>query len=300
MAFCEKCGKEIGPDGVCDCQKTQGEASQTAEAPKAASGAGVLPQKLQDMLKNKKMVMIAAAAAAVVVLLIIIGVMAGGGSYKTPVNELVKLINKQSSDVFAYMELEDPMNTDYLRKMYNVLKKNKDYKEGFEDTKEDIAECYGDIKGFKITKCDFVKIEEMKGKDLRAIKDSKFDSDLYEGMWERMEDMDKGDYQDLAESLDISVGDAKKVVKQTTAYFKALGKAEVTKGYVVTVRIYAKYDGEKDKTEKIEDIKIIKVNGKWRIYNMSNLFKKIRFSDELSDVSLYDIYRTIGSVDFGL
>ena len=30
MAFCTKCGKELGPDGTCDCEKTQATAAETA------------------------------------------------------------------------------------------------------------------------------------------------------------------------------------------------------------------------------------------------------------------------------
>lgn len=301
MAFCEKCGKELGPDGVCDCQKTQAaEAPKTAEASGADAAPKTLQDTLKDMLKDKKIVTIAAAAVAAVVLLIIIAAVAGSGSYKTPVKELVKLINKQSTDVFAYKELEDPIQADYLRDAYSILKKNKDYKEGFEEKREDIAELYEDIKGFKITSCDFVKAEPMKSKELRAIKGDQFDSDLYEAMIEEIDDMDKGDYEDLAEGLDISVSDAKKFAKKTVTYLKALGKADVSKGYVVTLRFYGKFEDEDDKTEKIEEIQIIKVNGKWCIYDMGNLFRKIKFSDELSDVNLYSIYRTIGSVNFGL
>lgn len=309
MAFCEKCGKELGPDGICDCQKTQEStaafqgqtASQGQPEPQgqtASQGQSAL-QKQLAALKNKNIAIIIAAVAVVVLLVIIIAV-AGSSSYKTPVKQLVKLINKQSTDVFAYQELmADPISSDYVQAAYKILKKNKDVKEDFEDTREDIKDFFDDIKGFKITSCDFVKAEKMKSKDLRAIQSDYFDSDYMEDLLEEIEDMDKGDYEDLADELDISVSDAKKYVNETKKALKACGKVKVKEGYEVTLRFYGKYDGDSDKTEKIEDIRIIKVNGTWYIYDASELFSAIRFKDDLSDVNLYKLYRYIYGVQFG-
>ncbi|MCM1326896.1 MAG: hypothetical protein NC249_09745, partial [Lachnoclostridium sp.] len=38
MGFCKNCGRELGPDEVCDCQKTQ---EAAADAGAAAPGADV-------------------------------------------------------------------------------------------------------------------------------------------------------------------------------------------------------------------------------------------------------------------
>lgn len=332
MAFCENCGKELGPDEVCDCQKTQAAEASNAEtetktqteaasdadttaasadttpvtgaaastdttsygqAAASGTGAGDKP------VKKAPVALIAggAAAAVVLVLAVLIVSLLGSGSYKTPIKTLVNLINKQSTDVFAYQELMDPITTDYTRNLYNVLKKNDDVKENFSDMKSDLADFYEDIDGFKITKCDFVAAKEMKSKDLREIQKS-INNDYIDDMIEEIDEMDKGDYEDMADGLDISVGDAKKVAKVTKSYLQTLRKVKVTKGYEVTIRIYAKYEGETDKTDKM-DVQVIKVNGKWRIYSASSLFRGMEFNDDLSDVKLRKLYSLINSLDLG-
>lgn len=294
MAFCEKCGKELGPDGKCDCQETQKqEAPQNSAVPQNSAGAA--PKK-----KNTA-VIIGAAAAAVVVLLVIIIAIANSSSYKTPVKGLVKLINKQSTDVFAYQEfIFDPIRSDYTQTAYKIMKKNEEVKEDFEDIKGDIKDFFDDIDGFKISSCDFVKAEPMKSSALRDIQRNSFDSDVYEDLLEEFEDkyLDKADFEELAEKLDISVSDAKKLVNEAKKVFKAYGKVKVSDGYEVTLRIYGKYDGDSDKTEKIEGIRIIKVNGTWYVYDASTLFSAIKFKEDLSDVNLYKLYRYVQGLSF--
>lgn len=293
MAFCEKCGKELGPDGKCDCQetpKTEAAAPQTAETSKNEAAA---PKK------NINPIVIGAAAAVAILVIIIIAI-ASSSSYKTPVKELVKLINKQSTDVFAYQELiSNPYTVDYNQAAYKIMKKNDDVKEELEDAKENIKDFYDDIKGFKVSSCDFVKADKMKGSELRDIQRSSFSNDFYKDLLEEFDEMDKGDYEDMADALDISVSDAKKLVKEAKKVFKALIKAEVKDGYEVTLRFYGKYDGDEDKTEKIEDVKVIKVNGTWYIYDASKLFNAFRFKDDLSDVNLYKLYRYINGFQLG-
>lgn len=376
MAFCENCGRELGPDEVCDCQKTQAaetsnaetetktqteEASSTEAAAgtdttaateaaastdttpatgeatastdttpateaaaastdttsatgAAAASTGTTPATGAAVsadttpygsgtgsgdkpAKKAPIALIAggAAAAVVVVLAVLIVSLMGSGSYKTPIKTLVNLINKQSTDAFAYQELIDPIATDYTRNLYNILKKNDDVKENFSDMKSDLADFYKDIDGFKITKCDFVAAKEMKSKDLRDIQKS-INNDYIDDMIEEIDEMDKGDYEDMADDLDISVGDAKKVAKATKSYLQTLRKVKVTKGYEVTIRIYGKYQGDTDKTDKM-DVQVIKVNGKWRIYQASSLFRGMEFNDDLSDVKLRNLYSLINSLD---
>ncbi|MCM1187167.1 MAG: hypothetical protein NC251_10745 [Lachnoclostridium sp.] len=343
MSFCKNCGRELGPDEVCDCQKTQEaeaagataattgtDATAAPDAGAAATGtdataapdAGAAATGTDATAafntatapysqtasasdagtgsngKKGPIALIAGAAAVVLVLLVVlVASLMGSGSYKTPVKDLVKLINKQSTDAFAYMELTDPISTDYTRSVYNILKKNEDMKEEFDDLKNDIADFYEDIAGFKITKCDFVASKEMKKKDLRSIEDS-VSSSYLEDLIEEIDEMDNADYEDMADELDISKSDAKKFAKETKSYLKTLSKIKVTKGYEVTIRFYGKYDGETDKTDKI-DVRIIKVNGKWRIYNMSSLFNQLDFDKDLSDVDLSSLYYLINDVDLG-
>lgn len=295
MAFCEKCGKEIGPDGVCDCQKASAEqaapAASATPATSEAPAASAVPAEPAPN-NNKLIGIIAVAAIAVVLLIVIISLVGKGGSYKTPFKDLQKLINKQSTDIFAYQyAINDPMSAKFTKTAYDIVKSNDEMKEGYKDAQEDLKDFYDDIKGFKITEIEIKKAEKMKGSELRSIKDQ-YDKDNFEKILERFDDLDSDDYDDLAENFDISKSQAKKLVKSMKSYYQSLGKAKVQEGYNVQVIVRAKYDGDTDKTDRI-DVQVIKINGKWYINNASAFFRNISFDKDLDDVSLYGLYNKI-------
>lgn len=304
MAFCTKCGKELGPDGVCDCEKTQAAAAgaennfqtEGASAPAAApvqpEVSGAAPQ---TPAKKKNTGLLAAIAAAAVLLVIIIAVALGSGSYKTPLKELKALINKQSTDAMSYQELfASKMDTDYVKELSKILKKNDDYIDTMEETKENLEGLYDDYDGLKVW-YEVSKAEKMDDDELKDIS-KRFKSsykDYFKDLIETLEDLDKGDYEDFADSMDISVGDAKKIVKQTISYMKSYEDVKVSKGYNVSLRWYGKLDGDEDKTSKIEDITILKVNGKWYISNPYQMLGEMSFDD--LGVGLYRLYNYVTS-----
>lgn len=289
MAFCEKCGKQIGPSGVCDCQKVN------VAAPGAVPGAA--PAK--KGVPNKALFGVIGAVAAVVVVVVLAIALLGGGSYKTPINKLVKMINKQSTDFAAYSELStNPIEFDLIMTQHKIMMGDKDYKESYKDSQKDLDDCYDDIKGFKITKVDFRDVKKMKKSELREIQESYYDDDMEDSIEKAIDaikDMEKDDYEDLADDLDISVSAAKKYKKAQLNYYKKLPKIKVTEGYTVEIRIYAKYNKEEEKTEIIENIKVIKVNGKWIIDNPSAIFRGMEFeNEEFKDIDMNKLYDMLG------
>lgn len=289
MAFCEKCGKEIGPDGVCDCQK----ASAQPAAPAASAAPKVSAVPAEPAHGNNKLIgIIAVAVVAVILLIVIFSLVGKGGSYKDPFKDLQKLINKQSTDILAYQkDINDPMTANYIKKVYDIGKSSDDFKDDYKEQQEALKDFYEDIEGFKITEIEIKKAEKMKGSDLRSIKDQ-YDKENFESILERFEDMESDDYEDLADELDISKGKAKDLVKVTESYYKSMGKAKVQSGYNVQVIVRAKYDGDTDKTERI-DVQVLKINGKWFISNAGSFFRNIRFEEDLDDVSLSGLYNRI-------
>lgn len=315
MAFCEKCGKELGPDGVCDCQKvseapaasteTAASAAPTENTAPAASAEAaantapaapatpVAPAVPEDKApNNNKLIGIIAVAAVAVIALIVIFALAGGSSYKTPFKDLQSLINKQSTDVFAYSKvIKDPVTAKFVKSVYDVTKSSDDVKEDYEDMREELKDFYDDLDGFKITKIELKKAKKMKDKELKDFK-KYYDPDNYEDLLENLDDMDSDDIEDLADMLDISKSAAKKLVKEMKSYYKSMGKAKVQEGYTVDVIVRAKYDGDEDKTDRIE-VQVLKINGKWYIYNASSFLRSIVFDKDLEDVSLRDLYNLI-------
>lgn len=313
---CKKCGKEL-PEGTkfcvsCGAPCEEASAPQTAApqaeaAPEtsAASAGSATPEtsaapeasavsaKQKRAFNNNKRIGIIAVAVIAVVLLIVIIALAGKSSYKDPLKDIQKMINKQSTDIFAYQKMiSDPMSVKFTKTVYDIAKSNDEIKDGFMDKQEDLKDFYEDIKGFKITKIEIKKAEKMKSKDLRSIQKT-YDKDNYESILERLDDVDSDDIEDLAEEIDISKSQAKKLVKAMKNYYKSLGKAKVQGGYNLEVIVRAKYDGDTDKTERI-DVQVLKINGKWYISNAGSFFYNIRFNKDLEDVSLYSLYNIIG------
>lgn len=284
MAFCEFCGKELGPDGKCDCQQ-----SQQAAAAKAK----------KSPLKNKKVLIGAAAAVVVVVIAVIIGVsVSSANSYKAPINNLVKLINQQNTDVTAYYKL---IANPVIVKLYqsSILQKSEEYAELQDQRKDDLQEFYDNIDGLKITRCDISAAKEMSKSDLNEIKDQIPAKAMLRSWIETIEEYDDGDYAKLADMLDFSESDARKLAKAIIDYYRGLSDAEITEGYKLTIRLYAEYDGDKDMAEKVQNIRVIKMNGTWYLYDAQRLLQGSRFEEDLSDISLRELYSCIGHLGSG-
>lgn len=291
MAFCTKCGKELGPDGTCDCEKTQASAAETdtVEEKKAVAPA-VDAAAAADGKKNNKGIIYAAAAAAVIVLIIIIASVSGG-NYKTPLKQFTKLVNKQSTDVYAYQEfLSAPMDTKLLNGVKGIMKGSDDYADQIDSSKEGLEDFYSDNDGLKLS-YDISKAKKLDSGELKDISKNYKNTykNYYKDTIEQLEDMDSEDYEDLADALEISEGSAKKLVKKIISYMKSYEDVKVSKGYEVTLRFNGKMDGDEDTTEKIK-VTIIKANGEWFIYNVYDMFNQANFKDDLSSVNLYTIY----------
>lgn len=286
MAFCTKCGKEIGPDGKCDCEKVQ--TTSTQETPAAQTGGSDAPATEKS---GKRGILIAVAAVAVVVLCVLLF---GGGNYKTPLKELEKLVNEQNTNVFAYTELlQNPMDSTALTKMWKILKKSSDYEDMLVNLQDGLEEFYEDAEGLKIS-FDITDAEKLDKSDLKKLnKRYKNSYKNFKDVLKNIEDMDKGDYEDLADSLDISIGDAKKFVKQFVSYMESYDKVEVSKGYEVELRCYGEMDGDEGKTDRFT-VTVLKIDGKWFIEDGTQIFGKISFDDDLSGASLYNLSRMYG------
>lgn len=243
-----------------------------------------------DGKKNNKGIIYAAAAVAVVVLIIIIASVSGG-NYKTPLKQFTKLVNKQSTDVYAYQEfLSAPMDTKLLNGVKGIMKGSDDYADQIDSSKEGLEDFYSDNDGLKLS-YDISKAKKLDSGELKDISKNYKNTykNYYKDTIEQLEDMDSEDYEDLADALEISEGSAKKLVKKIISYMKSYEDVKVSKGYEVTLRFNGKMDGDEDTTEKIK-VTIIKANGEWFIYNVYDMFNQANFKDDLSSVNLYTIY----------
>lgn len=268
-------------------------ATNTAGAANAANS--VINNISSKLGGNTKMIaIIAGGAVAFIIVVILCACLLGGGGYKAPVKGLVDLFNKGEKDPFAYIEYTlDPPSVEFYKSAWNIAKKSADMKDDLNDTKEEIEEFYDDNKGLKLS-VDFVSAERMKKKELRNITDN-FESrcDYYDDMVEEFEDFDGTDYEDFADELDISKGDAKNFVKSYMKYVKSYKKFKVQDGYTVKIRINGKRDGDSDHTDKFA-VRVIKANGKWFILNPEVIYSSIYFDDVDVDTSFSTLYNLTG------
>lgn len=264
--FCPKCGNEISDSDVI-CPSC---GSNVAESKKAENGG------IASMLdgKDNKTIFAAVGAVAAVVVIVLVVILASvfGSNYKTPIKKMVKLLNKKTENSVDYLALNSaPYDVSYTKTHISVLEKYDDYtddygksKDAYEDLIDEFEEDYGD--DYKITIKKIKNVDKMDKDDLKDIQD-----DIREA-YEDKDDIEDA-VDDMKDSLeyyedeyDVSSKDTKKLVKAYEKAIKAQAKAKVSKGYEVTVEF--KIKGEDGHASyKAKNVQVLKINGKWVIYN---------------------------------
>jgi len=262
IMFCPNCGSEISDSAVI-CPSC---GSNVAESNSTANG-GVA--SLLEGKGNKTIIAaIAAVAAVVVIVLVVIIATLFGGSYKTPVKKMVKLINKQEESGYEYVSLYSaPYEATYYKTANKIFDKCDDYTDSFGKAKDEyeneidsFEEYFGD--NYKIT------IKEIKNVDKIDKDDVKDYQESIREVYEDKDDVDDAiDYmqehlEDYEDDYDLSSKDSKKILKAYKKFVKAKSKAKVSAGYEATIEFKIK-GSEGSSTYKAKNVEIYKINGKW-------------------------------------
>lgn len=316
MAFCGNCGRQLEDGEVCTC--TQNNQQFGAQQPgnqqfgaqqfgnqqsgnqqfagqqfgnQAGNVAGEF-QSPQTVNKKNKTVFYALAAVVVAVVLYAAFNLIGGG-YMSPVNDVMALINKKSTDANKYRVAM--MSSDLAKPVEKIasiaIKADKD---AFEDENEVFEDFYEDLDDeWKKWKLSFdmkskKKLDKDDLKDLQELYADNYD-DYYEDVVDRLKDAleDDDDLEDLADSMDISEKDAKAVVKELINFFGKFKKLKVTEGYKVKGKFVIKADGEEYKTDT-KEFYVYKINGDW-CYGGGASGDYFRFDLDGEDVSVSQI-----------
>lgn len=238
-------------------------------------------QKLFNEHKNK-LIIAAGAIVAIVALILVLSFL--GNTYKTP----VKLMEKQANNkkFSAMFDSSTAVLNGFLEKEVNgvlkIMKKSDSYedmmedqKDYFEDHLEDMEDEYG--KNFKYT-YKIVDKDELEKDDLRDFRDNlRSLADEIEWLEDEVDDFDSDDWEDMADELEISKGDAKDLVNEILDIGKVCKKAKVTAGYELTVEILL--DGsELDEPEESEmTVYVYKVDGRWIAYEGLNALESFAY-----------------------
>ena len=280
MKNCPKCGVQL-PDDAVFCNNCgnnlSAEPQQAAPAaePVAAPVNNATLDSAVEKNKNTKIGMIAiiGGAAVVVILLVCLLISSLGGGYKSPINDLVKALNKESTNYEDFVNAVAPDFVatacvdlvDLIRDVdADVIEDfEEDLTDSLEDGYDDWADDYGD--NWRIS-VDFRDEEELDEDELEEIQE------LYEDFYDSLDDMDLDDeetYEDLADYLedyyDMELSDSQinKLQKICEALLGEFEDVEVTEGYVLDVKLTI--EGREDDDDEKMDITVICVNGSWCI-----------------------------------
>jgi hypothetical protein len=223
------------------------------------------PKALWEKIKavpKKIWIAIGAGVAAILALVIILSIVTN--TYKTPIKLMQAAENskKASAQVNKEIAQYNGLCEKEFKQISNIMKKTDAYESELESAEESIdykKETYGDNYKIKYKIEDKEKLDKdelkEKQKEIRAIGKSYYKS---------YSELDADDYEDMADMLDISKAQAKKLAKLYKSIGKTLKGAKVTKGYKLTLTktITGSELDEPIEQEGIE-ICVYKINGRW-------------------------------------
>lgn len=277
--FCPKCGAQA-PDGAVCCPncgtnlnnaEQAGAANQNAGAQEMNDNGGagaydyIAASQTVEPTEAKKSfnpIIIVVAAVAVIFVLLILRVLFAG-SYKDPVKDYVKLLNKQSHDYMSYQDLSQTKSQmKYAEQYSKIMDEEFDY---YEDEWKELFDDWEDEYGsnFKV-RVEFDDVQKIDKDDLKDMQKE------FRELYEDKEDIEEA-VEELEDSLsyyvdndDISKGDRKKLVSQYEKLLKDYKKTKVQKGYEADL-VFTIKGKEGDDKYRMKNIAIYKINGKWLV-----------------------------------
>ncbi len=212
-------------------------------------------------------IVIAAVALIVTVSLICVIFAAATNSYRTPINLMMRYYNAEELDnpTKFLVNLTNGFCDKELNALIRLMSESSYYDDIIDDTQdqfEDMVDAISDEFGdnYRIT----YKIQDKEELDKSDLKDARNHlrtwARILKDRAERYEDFSSDDWKDLAEELDISRSDAKKIPKYLENLYEELRSAEVTQGYELDIIIRINGD---DYDEEEITLNVYKINGRW-------------------------------------
>ena len=235
-----------------------------------ASGADVLAQAkdaagsiLTNVKKIPKKMLIILGGAFVALAALIILLTSMGNNFKTPLKDLQKYYNtKNAKQAAAYdPKLMNGFCEKEAQQLLKIMKKTDDWDDQvdyMEELIEDRKDEYGKNYKYKFKLEDKEKIDRDDYKDFQESM-----NEAGEELLDELKDMDSDDIEEMAEALDISKAQARKMVNIMKKIAKKMKNAKVTGGYELEyVRILT--GKELDEPEEYEGSMVVyKINGRW-------------------------------------
>ena len=255
---------------------------QVAEQPAekkldVAEMANAAVAKAKDLIANKdtlvekikaipSKIWIMAGAAVVALVAVIVALSLMGNTYKTPIQNVEKLLNTKSITkiIDNAPSVLNKFGEAEAEKALKIIKKSDQYEDAIEDAedafdtlRETLADEFG--KNFKIN-LKVTEKEKLEKEDVKEFRDQLREIGDY---GTDLKDMESDDYEDMADALGITKSQAKELINLAKDFCKECKSAKVSAGYELTVA--ASITGsEVDEAEETEIIvRVFKVDGRW-------------------------------------
>ena len=237
---------------------------------------------------------------ALIVIIIVAVSVIGGKGYEGPIEDICETLTDSETDM---TKIADALLPDFVydafEDAYKIIKKSDDFDDVNDEFKELLENAYDGLeddygKNVKIT-YDIKSAEKIDKDDLKDMEDAF--KDLYESVLEDLiediEDLDSDDWEDLADELEISKSDAKKLGDIAIDLMKEFKKPSVSAGYEVELRLKVEGKDESSKSDRIT-VHVYKINGDWMLSpdDYYTFLRNIdsRFSRLYSNLSSYISY----------
>ena len=298
MAFCPSCGKQLSEEesksAFCAyCGKPlEGADNNTYGQPAGGNDLQNQATALVEKVKGlDKKILIGVPVALVVI--IIAFMLLGGGSQMSPVNDYIKLINKQEIDSH---KLEYALTPDFRANLLKNVHKQTAEMDRYEDMVEDRSEYFEDIYdeindeydkwkiGFEVKEKE--KLSKKKLEDIQENWDDYFD-DYIEDSLDHYDDClkDDDDLEDFADSMDIDEKEAEKLIKAAKKYAESFEDVKIQEAYEVKGKFTIKADKDEWESETVKLI-LVKINGDWAYAGLDD-GDSIVFDDDDEELDLF-------------
>ena len=258
--FCPNCGSEVEEGskfcGVCGASMTEEDTSHTAGSAGAAGTAA-------NLMKSKGKLIKIGAGLAVIALIGVGAALFMGNNYKKPVDQIVKLLNRQDTNLENYINAAcPPFIGNAYKECLDIFSDRDEVKDELDNIEdqfdivfEEWEDEYGDHLKFKykiedkeeLSKKELSEIRSFL-KDVRDLLDQQAGKDSY--LYQMLED-------------ELTSKNMKKYEQMVSDLVKNLREIKITKGYAV--EITASIKGSYDEDEEDLEFCLVKINGKWCI-----------------------------------
>lgn len=245
-------------------------------------------EKFGKLLNKRNLILV-----AVVLVVLVAGVLTlryATNNYMTPIHRLEKTENlKKGNAVKLFQESLEDIGATNAKELFKLMAKSESLEEAMEGWNESMdasieetMDQYGD--DFKVT-YKLLDKTQLKKSELRDYKkDIRNVFSYVKSQMDETKDYDSDDWEEMADELEMTKAQAKKLVAAMRELADDVSHIEVTDGYELELtRIVT--GSELDEPEE-EDVTIIvlKINGKWVSSTTMTMARNLGYS------SLFDLY----------